>query len=230
MPSPMQGDTMLPVNEIFPSIQGEAHFTGTPSVFIRLQGCDVGCAFCDTKHTWRLSGRVIPLHEVVEKEEDSDKYAQVREIDILDMVNRLGPNISHVVITGGEPCDQDLTELTTLLIDFGHDVQIETSGTARIRCHKDAWVTVSPKINQLGGMTVRADAMLRADEIKMPVGKERDIENLIRQLMLTPKRIDARIWLQPISESKSAIDLCYRTCMERGWDLSMQVHKYLGVR
>ncbi len=40
------------VNEIFETIQGEATYTGTPAVFVRLQGCPVGCPWCDTKHTW----------------------------------------------------------------------------------------------------------------------------------------------------------------------------------
>ena len=42
---------LYPVNEVFQSIQGEATHTGTPSIFVRLQGCHIGCAFCDTKHT-----------------------------------------------------------------------------------------------------------------------------------------------------------------------------------
>ena len=42
---------MLKINEIFDTIQGEAYFTGTPATFIRLQGCPVGCNWCDTKHT-----------------------------------------------------------------------------------------------------------------------------------------------------------------------------------
>ena len=43
---------MLKINEIFDTIQGEAFYTGTPATFIRLQGCPVGCHWCDTKHTW----------------------------------------------------------------------------------------------------------------------------------------------------------------------------------
>ena len=37
---------MLKINEIFDTIQGEAHYTGTPATFIRLQGCPVGCKYC----------------------------------------------------------------------------------------------------------------------------------------------------------------------------------------
>ena len=44
------GDT-LRVNEIFYSLQGEGHFTGTPAVFLRLSGCNLRCPFCDTDHS-----------------------------------------------------------------------------------------------------------------------------------------------------------------------------------
>ncbi len=40
-----------PINEMFQTLQGEGYFTGVPAIFIRLQGCPVGCAWCDTKHT-----------------------------------------------------------------------------------------------------------------------------------------------------------------------------------
>jgi 7-carboxy-7-deazaguanine synthase len=38
--------TDIAVNEIFETIQGEATFTGTPAIFVRLQGCPVGCPWC----------------------------------------------------------------------------------------------------------------------------------------------------------------------------------------
>lgn len=37
-----------PINEIFQTIQGEGVFTGLPAIFVRLQGCPVGCPWCDT--------------------------------------------------------------------------------------------------------------------------------------------------------------------------------------
>ena len=45
-----------PINEMFQTLQGEGYFTGVPAIFIRLQGCPVGCAWCDTKHTYREPG------------------------------------------------------------------------------------------------------------------------------------------------------------------------------
>ena len=46
--------SLLFVNEIFASLQGEGAWTGTPSVFVRLQGCLCRCPWCDTKNTWKL--------------------------------------------------------------------------------------------------------------------------------------------------------------------------------
>jgi organic radical activating enzyme len=49
-----------PINEMFQARRG--YFTGVPAIFIRLQGCPVGCAWCDTKHTWdKLADREVSL-------------------------------------------------------------------------------------------------------------------------------------------------------------------------
>src|SRR5258706_14435787 len=46
----------LRVSELFLSLQGEGPSAGTPAHFLRLQGCDVGCAWCDSKYTWDAAG------------------------------------------------------------------------------------------------------------------------------------------------------------------------------
>lgn len=57
-----------PINEMFQTLQGEGYFTGVPAIFIRLQGCPVGCAWCDTKHTWdKLSDRKFPCTVSLQK-------------------------------------------------------------------------------------------------------------------------------------------------------------------
>jgi len=55
-----------PINEMFQTLQGEGYFTGVPAIFIRLQGCPVGCAWCDTKHTWdKLADREVSLFSIL---------------------------------------------------------------------------------------------------------------------------------------------------------------------
>ena len=220
-------DLKLPINELFETVQGEATFTGTPSTFVRLQRCDVGCPWCDTKYTWELDpAQAGTLADIVSKADPSPAYASVT-IDQLMMV--LMPSRSrHLVLTGGEPCMYDLTELSGRMIAEGWTVQVETSGTEPIRIHPRAWVTVSPKINMPGGRLFLADAWERANEIKYPVGKPADVEALLRCIALYgPARM---IWLQPLSMSKKATALCMDVARRNGWRISIQTHKFLGVR
>ena len=45
----------IPVVETFHSLQGEGHHCGRSAFIIRLAGCNVGCAWCDTKHSWPMA-------------------------------------------------------------------------------------------------------------------------------------------------------------------------------
>ncbi|MEG7364337.1 7-carboxy-7-deazaguanine synthase QueE, partial [Pseudomonas citronellolis] len=83
-------DGLLSLHSIFHTIQGEGPFCGTPSVFVRLAGCNLQCPACDTDYT---QGR---------------RAASVQEI--LDKVQEYQSS-GLVVITGGEPFRQDITRL-----------------------------------------------------------------------------------------------------------------------
>ncbi len=118
-----------PINEMFQTLQGEG-FTGVPAIFIRLQGCPVCCAWCDTKHTWdKLSDREVSLFSILAKTKESDKWGAASSEDLLAVINRQGYTARHVVITGGEPCIHDLMPLTDLLEKSGFSCQIEISVT-----------------------------------------------------------------------------------------------------
>jgi 7-carboxy-7-deazaguanine synthase len=127
----------------------------------------------------------------------------------------------------GAPCIYDLTELSGRMIAEGWTVQVETSGTEPIRIDPRAWVTVSPRINMPGGRMFKATAWERANEIKMPVGKPADVEMLQRCIALYGP---ALIWLQPLSMSLKATALCIEAARRNRWRISVQTHKYLGVR
>lgn len=96
------------VTEIFHSIQGESTFAGRPCVFVRLTGCPLRCAWCDTDYAF---------YGGAEKSID-DILAQVREYGC-----RL------VEVTGGEPLAQpDAAPLLSRLCEEGFTVLLETSG------------------------------------------------------------------------------------------------------
>lgn len=219
-----------PINEMFQTLQGEGYFTGVPAIFIRLQDARLAAPRCDTKHTWdKLADREVSLFSILAKTKESDKWGAGSAEDLLAIIGRQGWTARHVVITGGEPCIHDLMPLTELLEKNGYSCQIETSGTHEVRCSHSTWVTVSPKVNMRGGYDVLSQALERADEIKHPVGRVRDIEALDELLATLTDEKQRVIALQPISQKDDATRLCIETCIARNWRLSMQTHKYLNI-
>jgi len=99
---------MLTITEIFHSIQGESTYAGAPCVFVRLTGCDLRCAWCDTPYAFS-EGREAAVDEVV---------ATVASF-----------GCPLVEITGGEPLLQDdVYPLMAALLSRGMTVLLETGG------------------------------------------------------------------------------------------------------
>lgn len=220
---------MYKVNEVFETIQGEGSFTGAPAIFIRLQGCPVGCSWCDTKHTWEIKDELRqPLGDIVIKTAETEHWAAVSAADLIALFAREGYQAKHVVITGGEPCMYDLNPLCDALHDAGYSTQIETSGTFDIKAPAQTWVTVSPKVNMAGAYKVLQSALDRANEIKHPVAMEKHVEELLQLLQQTDTTAKL-IYLQPISQQRRATELAIAQCKKHNWRLSVQVHKYLGI-
>lgn len=217
------------INELFETIQGEGSFTGQPSIFIRLQGCPVGCSWCDTKHTWEISlSDEVTKEAVLAKTQETPQWANFSIEQILVLVNERGYRAKHLVITGGEPCMVDLTPLCNAFEALGYSTQVETSGTFEIKVSKLCWVTVSPKVNMRGGYTILNSAMIRANEIKHPIATEQHVGDL--KMLLTEHNIEnTPVYLQPISQKTRATELAIETCIANNWRLSVQVHKYIGI-
>lgn len=219
-----------PINEIFQTLQGEGVFTGVPAIFVRLQRCPVGCSWCDTKHTWEQDPeKICPADVMINKTQENDRWASLSAQDIIMQFTAQDYTARHVVITGGEPCLYDLQPLTAALEAEGWQCQIETSGTQPVLCSEKTWVTVSPKVNMRGGYDVLTSALIRADEVKHPVGRQRDIDELDLLLAKLPPGKYPVVALQPISRKPAATQLCIKTCIARNWRFSMQTHKYLNI-
>ena len=217
------------INELFETIQGEGSFTGQPSIFIRLQGCPVGCSWCDTKHTWDIkdSEKVIAT-QMLNKAQENEQWSDLTINNILDLIKQQGYLAKHIVITGGEPCMVDLTPLCQAFELQGYSTQIETSGTFEIHTSDKCWVTVSPKVNMKGGFEILTSAMQRANEIKHPVATEQHIADL-KKLLHDHQVVSTPVFLQPISQKKRATELAIQSCIANNWRLSVQVHKYIGI-
>lgn len=221
---------MYKINEVFETIQGEGVFTGVPAIFVRLQVCPVGCAWCDTKQTWSADPQdFTSLDQVMAKTSDSPLWTNLDAQGVVNLLQDQGYTARHVVITGGEPCIYDLVPLTEALEKAGFRCQIETSGTSEVQATDNTWVTVSPKINMKAKLPVLTSALMCADEIKHPVGTEKDIEQLDQLLTGISLKPDVSIALQPISQKPRATALCIETCIKRNWRLSIQTHKYLAI-
>lgn len=220
---------MYKVNEVFETIQGEGSYTGIAAIFVRLQGCPVGCSWCDTKHTWQVKDtQRQPLGDIVIKNTESEHWAEVSADALLNVFVTQGYQAKHVVITGGEPCMYDLNPLCELLHNKGYTTQIETSGTFEIKAPARTWVTVSPKVNMAGGYKVLQSALDRANEIKHPIAMTKHVDELLQLLQRTDTSAKL-IYLQPISQQQRATELAIAMCKKHNWRLSVQVHKYIGI-
>lgn len=217
------------INEIFETLQGEGSFTGQPSIFIRLQGCPVGCSWCDTKHTWEIElTDEVSKDVMLAKSTETSQWANFSVEQILALMTKRGYKAKHLVITGGEPCMADLRPLCDAFEEVGYSTQVETSGTFEVLVSDKCWVTVSPKVNMRGGYPILTSAMKRANEIKHPIATEQHVDEL--KMLLAEHHIEKTpIYLQPISQKTRATELAIETCIANNWRLSVQMHKYIGI-
>lgn len=120
--------TTIPISEIFRSIQGEGKWSGVPATFIRVQGCEYSCRWCDTTYARTVTPEMrLGLDE------------------ILDQIRLLGRGSSLVVLTGGNPALYNLKDLVDELHRGGRDIQVETQGATFQPWLRRCWVTIAPK-------------------------------------------------------------------------------------
>jgi len=227
--------TRYPVNEIFFTVQGEGVLAGTPAVFVRLQGCPVGCAFCDTKHTWKTSesDRAFSIDAVLNKtHEASSTWAYFSAQQVAQAAKAISkPATKLVVITGGEPALYPLNELCSALNNAQFKVQIETSGTHKVDIKDNSanvWITVSPKINMPGGFAVLDQPVSIANELKFVLGSVRD-ERVVLDF-IRERGWQGDVMIQPMSAKPAATRRAIAFVQEHGFHLSVQTHKYIGIR
>lgn len=207
------------VKETFLTIQGEGGQAGRSAVFLRFAGCNLWsgreqdraqavCTFCDTDFVGTDGdggGKFLSAQAL------ADHVAGL-------WIGRPGdPKL--VVCTGGEPLLQLDKDLIEALHGHGFQIAVETNGTVAAPEGLD-WICVSPK----------ADA-----PVLQTTGQE--LKLVFPQSQAMPERFEhlafERFWLQPMDgperEANTAAALAY--CLSHPqWRLSVQTHKYIGVR
>lgn len=209
------------LSESFISVQGEGHLSGKMMYFLRTQGCSI---------------KMCPIRSVCDepkalKNNGGTNYSVA---GILELIHR---EIAHtrnrwVCLTGGEPTDQsDFSEVVAEIRSAGYLVHIQTSGVNRVDCQWD-WLTVSPK--------------LPAKELKQRYGNELKVVYTGQEdHVLNDYEIYFKAWnyyLQPLDKNgrkntKATIkklneinskDFPFPGGVE--WELSLQTHKWIGVK
>ena len=211
---------VLPVVETFHSLQGEGIHAGRSAFFIRLGGCEVGCSWCDTKHSWPAAQHP--------QRSPSELAAGAREA--------AANGAAFVVITGGEPLHHDLGPLCKALVtaQTAHSttlpLHLETSGVDPLSGHFD-WITLSPKPHR----PPTSELLGLCDELKVVVSSPDDLtfaEAMAGQASnLRGERPAAALLLQPAWNNASGLQLALEHVRRhRHWRLSLQTHKWLAIR
>ena len=195
-----------PVMETFYSIQGEGFFQGHAAFFIRLAGCDVGCVWCDVKESW-----------------DAEKHERKSVEELVHEAKASGTNM--VIITGGEPLMYDCAPLTTALREANLQVNIETSGAYPLSGNWD-WICLSPKKFK----APLPELLSVANELKVIVFNASDLK--WAEQHATSVNSTCRLYLQPEwSKEDQMLPIITDYILKNPqWILSLQIHKYMGVR
>jgi len=203
----------LKIVEIFPSIQGEGLRQGEATIFIRLGGCNLRCAFCDTKYAWE-GGRDYSAEQILEKVKKIEKRFPCQ----------------WLCLTGGEPLLQDVGGLLQKLKKKKFKIQVETNATIYRDLPVD-WYTISPKPEKY---FYQPEYKNRAKEVKLIVSRDLEVGIIQKFRHDFPERIP--IILQPQSNRKWSFKLALkllRQSLKMGLNnikVSVQLHKIYGLR
>ena len=203
----------IKINEIFWSAQGEGARKGISSIFLRLTGCSLGCSYCDSKSAWHTG-----------------EY--FTHVEIIDKIGQLGESypLSQVVITGGEPLEQQIEGLVDMLKDKGLFVAVETNGN-HFRNIPFDWWAVSPK--DINDFRINDKLWKKISEIKLIVNDNLNID-IVRSI--SEKNVKVPVFLQPQFPDHNRFKVTFELfekCIRSGINnvrLGVQMHRSFNIR
>jgi organic radical activating enzyme len=145
----------LYISQMIPTIQCEGKFIGTPSLLIRLGGCNCNCPWCDTKNALNLNN----CENIINNQKSYNDF-----INNIHEINNKYPGIKNIMITGGEPLIYINNKYFRKLIEFiilcSYTIEFETNGSLiyKIEFENFSWIfnkeyksfihfNISPKLN-----------------------------------------------------------------------------------
>ncbi len=202
------------LNEIFYSIQGESLHAGRPCVFIRLAGCNLRCAYCDTRYAYE-GGVSVDIAEIKRQ--------------IIKYRCRL------VEVTGGEPLIQKETpELISSLLSSGYEVMLETNGTLDVsridrRCIKIMDIKCPSSGESEKNLSQNLLYLDKKDQIKLVLADRADYEFANNMLSLIPEIIPGdHVLFSPVHGKLRAEDLAaWMLADHLEARLHLQLHKVI---
>ena len=210
------------INEIFSSIDGEARRAGELATFIRANGCNLKCSWCDSKYTWGTAGIDFSI----------DK--------ILGICEEYGNE--NITFTGGEPLIQkDADDLIWALWKKNYDVSIETNGSVKwsdktwfTENWQNIWVCADYKAKSSGEqdkmLPMEEFATLRPwDVLKFVVGSREELEDAYKVYQeITKLGCTCYIYLSPVFgmiEPKEIVEFMREKHWQGNVRMQIQLHK-----
>jgi len=201
----------MKINEIFYSLQGEGKWTGLPNIFIRTAGCNLRCAFCDTKYAYD-NGKEMGLDEILNQ---ISKYP-----------------CKYICLTGGEPLlQEEIFRLIELLLKNNSQLCIETNGSINIKGLSKRLIMISldikcPSSNMYKRNNFTNITLLRKDDQLKFVIKDKKDYNYAKGIVKKYKP-KCMVFFQPVWGTN--INKIANWIISDGLDikLGLQIHKIL---
>jgi 7-carboxy-7-deazaguanine synthase len=215
--------------ELYKSVQGESSFAGVPCIFVRLAGCNLRCAWCDSEYTF-TGGKPYTADQIV---------AQIEALAPCKLIE----------FTGGEPMLQarELLPLMDRLLAASYTLMIETSGERPLAdVPKAVHKIVDVKCPGAGSAAnsfrmENLEALTKNDEVKFVITNREDYD-FARDFILqhAPQKRAGHILLSPAfvqtpSPQRTADNMALDPRKLVEWmladglpaRLSLQIHKFI---